>query len=300
VIDPLQPHVFASNAKAQGLDPRQVDRALAEHRALRGRGLPTVWSLGHLAWLSETSYQCLRAVVDRSTDSYTDQWVQRPFRRTRRHISAPHPGLQRAQTWVLQNVLRATPTHSASSAFEMGNSTLECASQHVGATWMVKADLKNFFHSIDEIQVFKLLSGYGYPRLIAFEMARVCTRVLDKSPTSEARNTYSIPAYQPGMPGVLPQGAPTSGALANRVARGLDDRLEAIAAEGRMVYTRYADDLAFSTREYLGHCGVGRLLTSIRKAVGLSAAGWCRRPPERVVIASASEPICCARLGVYL
>ena len=32
----------------------------------------------------------------------------------------------------------------------------------------------------------------------------------------------------------------------------------------------------------------------------LSAAGWCRRPPERVVIASASEPICCARLGFYL
>ena len=33
---------------------------------------------------------------------------------------------------------------------------------------------------------------------------------------------------------------------------------------------------------------------------GLSAAEWCRRPPERVVIASASEPICCARLGFYL
>jgi transcriptional regulator with XRE-family HTH domain len=35
-------------------------------------------------------------------------------------------------------------------------------------------------------------------------------------------------------------------------------------------------------------------------SAGLSAAGWCRRPPERVVIASASEPICCARLGFYL
>lgn len=267
MIDPPQFHLFQSGAVEEGLSQRQVDRAVSEHHQLRERGLPTVWSLGHLAWLSETSYQSLRWVVDRSIDPYTDQWVQRPFRRTRRHISAPFPGVQRAQAWILRNVLPAIETHPASSAFEKGDSTLRCAKQHVGATWMIKVDLRDFFHSIDEIHVFTLLHDAGYPRLIAFEMARICTRVMRSSPAISSKNAYSIDAYQPGQAGVLPQGAPTSGALANRVVINLDRRLEAIALERRIIYTRYADDLAFSTRETLSHESVTSLLALVRKAV---------------------------------
>jgi hypothetical protein len=44
----------------------------------------------------------------------------------------------------------------------------------------------------------------------------------------------------------LPQGAPTSPALANLVAFGLDVRLSAAAASVGATYTRYADDLVFS------------------------------------------------------
>ena len=44
----------------------------------------------------------------------------------------------------------------------------------------------------------------------------------------------------------LPQGAPTSPALANRIAYRMDCRLRGLAESCRGVYTRYADDLAFS------------------------------------------------------
>ena len=54
----------------------------------------------------------------------------------------------------------------------------------------------------------------------------------------------------------LPQGAPTSPALANLAAYGLDVRLSAWAAACGATYTRYADDLAFSGDESFARTGV--------------------------------------------
>ena len=61
----------------------------------------------------------------------------------------------------------------------------------------------------------------------------------------------------------LPQGAPTSPALANLAAFGLDRRLSALADSRGLAYSRYADDLALSSSAHLRPSQVDSLATVV-------------------------------------
>lgn len=56
-----------------------------------------------------------------------------------------------------------------------------------------------------------------------------------------------IPDYANYRIGFLPQGAPTSPKISNLVVKALDSDLQSLAESNKMVYTRYADDMHFST-----------------------------------------------------
>jgi RNA-directed DNA polymerase len=113
-------------------------------------------------------------------------------------------------------------------------------------------DIESFFESISERQVFHVFREIGYPGKLAFELARVCTRV------SGGEYKYSRPKWSAKgretvrgervifRLGHLPQGAPTSPTLANLVCRKMDTQLSEIAGRYHCNYTRYADDITFS------------------------------------------------------
>ena len=63
--------------------------------------------------------------------------------------------------------------------------------------------------------------------------------------------------------GHLPQGAPTSPKIANLVARDLDKALAKFADTQRLTYTRYADDLTFSTTNKLNRSGIPAIIGSV-------------------------------------
>jgi RNA-directed DNA polymerase len=224
------------------------------------RSLQPVFTLRHLAYLTESRYESLRAFVERDAGpAYTSFAIRkRPlggqvrFRR----IAIPAPTLMRVQRWISRNILAhaAQVLHQASTAYAKGCNVVDAARPHCGARWLLKVDVKNFFESISEIGVFRAFRTLGYQPLISFEMARLCTRL---APPSRARSAprwfatsprqYSISAYREARLGHLPQGAPTSPMLANLAMASLDARLDALAQSGGLTYTRYADDLTFST-----------------------------------------------------
>ncbi|MPN50798.1 hypothetical protein SDC9_198437 [bioreactor metagenome] len=93
----------------------------------------------------------------------------------------------------------------------------------------------------------------GYKKLLAFELANLCTTIdipkkylkyLPKRILPQNSPPYAI---NHDMLGVLAQGAPTSPMLSNLIAKKLDDDLYCWAQKNGFVYTRYADDLIFST-----------------------------------------------------
>lgn len=250
----LPPHLYYKNGVADGGDPSAVNRATAAVARLRAQGAYPVLSLAHLAHETGASYSYLREIVNRTRDAYTSVALPKQSGGTR-PISVPEPILMDVQRWLLSNVLNRVPEHPASFAYRHGVSIVQCAEQHVGAQWMVKMDLHNFFGTVLESSVYPVFRRLGYSKLVAFELARITTRAEGNLRASGSEHV--IGDYSMHSQGVLPQGGPTSGQLANAVAGRLDRLLQAYATRSGLVYTRYSDDLAFS-----GHSTFSRMEAS--------------------------------------
>lgn len=238
------PHLYRQRALAQGRDPETVDRALEIENRTRTRGAHPVFTLNHLAQLTGASWTYLREIVARRRDPYLS--IDRPKRNGKtRPISSPEPMLMDLQRWILHNVLSACEVHTSSYAYQRERSILHCAEAHLHSKWLVKMDIHDFFGSILERRVYSVFADFGYPPLLSLELARLCTRsrTLDRK---ERDDEYHGGPYPVSPKARLPQGAPTSGALANAVMFDADARLEDLAVSESLVYTRYSDDLVFS------------------------------------------------------
>jgi len=174
-----------------------------------------------------------------------------------RLIESPKPRLKSIQCSILTGILDLVPPHTAAQGFRRGTSICTFATPHVGKKVVLRLDLRDFFPSVSLAQVQALFRTIGYPEKIADLLAGLCTnatpheiwerhQVPETESLREARRRYAKPH--------LPQGAPGSPALANLCAYRLDCRLSGLAHAAGAVYTRYADDLAFSGDEDFQRC----------------------------------------------
>ncbi len=155
-----------------------------------------------------------------------------------RKIAAPRTPLRKVQRKILDEILAKIPLHDACHGFVPHRSTVTNATPHARAAIVLKMDLKDFFPTVHYRRVKGLFQYLGYNEEVASTLAGLTTY------RPKLDNGHVV------WPGVLPQGAPTSPALANLVSRRLDARLGKLAEKYGATYTRYADDLTFSFREH--------------------------------------------------
>jgi S1-C subfamily serine protease len=129
--------------------------------------------------------------------------------------------LQRQIAPLLDQLYRVrNPVHG----FVAGKSVKTNALAHLRKRFVLNIDLTEFFPSITENRVTGVLESLGIDSRVASIIARLCCRASQ-----------------------LPQGAPTSPVLSNMICFRLDKKLLAFAKDARSIYTRYADDITFSS-----------------------------------------------------
>ena len=147
-----------------------------------------------------------------------------------RTIHHPSRRLKTVQYALLRSVLTQLPVHAAATAYKPGASTAQNALPHVNSKFLLRMDLRDFFPSLrtGDFDQYVLsyperFSSYAQGDLLLFK------RFVFRGET-------------------LTIGAPTSPALSNVLCFDLDVQLAALAQSRNVTYTRYADDLFFSTK----------------------------------------------------
>jgi hypothetical protein len=189
-----------------------------------------------LAWLT---YHRGAAVVD-----HYHRFTIPKKRGGERVISSPKRRLRVAQRWLLEQVLAKIPVHHAATGFRPGVSVAQNAARHARQALVIRIDLEDFFPSIGFRRVKGLFESFGFNEGVASIMALLATEPPRVAATLDGERRFiSVGARQ------LPQGACTSPALTNVLCRKLDARLAGAAASLDFNYSRYADDLVFSSPE---------------------------------------------------
>lgn len=160
----------------------------------------------------------------------------------KRLISAPMPRLKNTQYWILENILNKIQLHPAAHGFVKNRSILSNASPHCGKDFVINMDVKDFFPSVNFKRVKMMLMNLGYSEKISILLGLLCTESVTEEVEIDGRNYH----VQKGDR-VLPQGAPTSPAITNILCYQLDKRLQGLAQKTSCAYTRYADDISFSS-----------------------------------------------------
>jgi RNA-directed DNA polymerase len=143
-----------------------------------------------------------------------------------REISSPTYALRVIQSWILIDILYKIPINNVAMGFRKGENygIKSNASNHINKDYILKMDIQDFFPSIDRRKIYPLFKSLGYSQFISNVFTNYCS-----------------------FNGHLPQGASTSPCISNIVFKSTDEKIIEYCINNAIKYTRYADDLIFSS-----------------------------------------------------
>jgi RNA-directed DNA polymerase len=243
---------------------RGVSKGLADRRSniekLQQQNLPilsTPSDLANALGIKIPKLRWLAYHAEASTVTHYIQFIVPKKSGGERMLSAPHQQLAAVQQWIFDQILAKLSAHDAAHGFVKSRSIVTNARPHIGAAVVINCDLTDFFPSITVHRVIGFFKHIGYSPAVATILALLVT----DSPRRKVLYKNK-PWYVATAPRGLPQGACTSPPLSNLIARRLDSRLSGIAKKLEFTYTRYADDLTFSSKTKSDR--IGYLLARIR------------------------------------
>jgi RNA-directed DNA polymerase len=184
-----------------------------------------IFSARHLASILGEPLEHLRDLATASSGHYTTFSKIDLKKGKSRTFHNPSNELKDLQRRIVNNVVRKVPIESLAHGGVKGKSPSTNAALHLRKRCVVTVDVRDFFPSIRHYLVYRMFRhelGYGK------EVCRLLTRLTT-------------------LGGGLPQGAPTSTAIANLLLRfAVDIPISVSAKRHHLDVTRFVDDFAVS------------------------------------------------------
>lgn len=207
----------------KGYDNEYIDLCCSYAKELIKNKMPVIFDFKHLSLLLGYEPKELAFYLYAEEECFYNT-VSIPKKRGGiRNIEIPSDRLKTIQKWILKNILENIKVSESCYGFCKGKSIYDNAVIHVGKNCVVNMDLKDFFSTIRQEDIFYIFYKQGYTKRLSYYFSKLLTKN-----------------------GVLPQGSPASPMISNIVAKHLDERLVKLSAKYHAVYSRYADDITFS------------------------------------------------------
>lgn len=163
--------------------------------------------------------------ITREINAHYKKIILKKKNGSNRIIYAPDGVLKRCQRKILEKILYKIPVSEYATAYLKGKNLNDNASPHTNHKYLLKMDITDFFGSITYLQVISsAFNSKMYPPQIGAMLTTLCCK-----------------------DDALPQGAPTSPMLSNIVMKNFDDIIGDWCKNRNISYTRYCDDLTFSS-----------------------------------------------------
>jgi RNA-directed DNA polymerase len=175
----------------------------------------------------------VRGVAGTASHRYKQYTIKKADGKSDRIIQQPSKELKLLQRWLVRRIFDPLPTHSCAHAYVKGRSIGTNASVHRDSRFISRLDLENFFPSLTSTDV-ELLLSYNHKPVDGLVLSDEDIRLVSALTCRFGR---------------LAIGAPSSPTISNKLLYELDTRLTKIAEDSKVKYTRYADDLYFSSSQ---------------------------------------------------